>query len=328
MKQEAPQKPPARGASVAKTRVADRGHAWWRHHKESAAGSIGRLLRTPLQTLMTALVVAIALALPSTLFSMLENVYRLGDRWDSSPKLSVYVRMGAKPIALQALEKRLREIPQVAKIEFVSADEALRQFQADSGFGLALEVLEENPLPNTFIITPVTEALSTDRLDQLKQQVAAEGLVDEVVLDMDWVKKLKAMMALGQQVVLGLAALLGLGILLAVGNTIRLEIENRRDEIVVIKLVGGTNGFVRRPLLYTGVWYGFLGAVLACVLSSSAMASLQGPVASLAMAYQSEFTLAGIGVRGVCVLLASGVGLGLVGAWLAIARHLSAIEPR
>ncbi len=318
----------SRGASVAKTRAVDLSHAWWQHHVVSALSSLSRLLKTPLQTLMTALVVAIALALPASLLALLDNVYRLGDSWDSAPKLSVYLRLRAQPLAIESLQQRLAAMPEISAIEYVSAEQALKQFQNYSGFGAALSVLDDNPLPDTLVITPASSSVEAGKLEALADRIAAEGLVDEVQMDLAWVKKLKAMMALGRQMVLGLAALLSLGVLLAIGNTIRLEIENRREEIVVIKLVGGTNGFVRRPLLYTGAWYGAFGGLLAGVLVSLAFFSLSGPVAQLATSYKSEYSLTGLGFDGTMLLLAVGAALGLVGAWIAVGRHLSAIEPR
>ncbi len=176
------------------------------------------------------------------------------------------------------------------------------------------------------MLTPATGDPAT--LENLRQRLLAESSVDDVTLDMDWVQRLHAIMIVGRQLVLGLAGLLGLGVLLLIGNTIRLEIESRRDEIVVIKLVGGTDGFVRRPFLYTGAWYGLIGGLLACLLVSTCIASLSDAVHQLAAAYQSQFWLQGLGLSG-CVLLIFGcVLLGLVGAWLAVGRHLRAVEPR
>lgn len=321
-------KAPARGASVAKTRLADRGQAWWQHHRSSAAASLGKLLRAPAHTLMTALAVAIALALPATLFALLENVYRLSDQWDSNPKLTVYLQHQLPPTQVQSVVDAIETLPGVADLEHVSAAQALELFQNQSGFAGALDVLDENPLPDTLILTPAATHSDVAALQILSEQLAQRPGVDSVELDLQWVKKLKAMMALGEKLVMGLSGLLSVGVLLVIGNTIRLEIENRREEIVVVKLVGGTNGFVRRPLLYTGAWYGALGALLACCLTSAAIALLAGSVSRLASSYHSSFALRGIGLEGSAALLALGAVLGLLGAWVAVARHLYAIEPR
>lgn len=316
----------ARGARQSRTGFADLWQAWWRHHLDSALDGLGRLADAPLQTLMTSLVVAIALVLPAALLLALANVQRLGERWDTDPKLTVYLHLQAQPAAIEGLRRELQALPEVAALEYVSPEQALREFQAQSGFGEALAGLDHNPLPPTLVIDPA--AHSPEALDQLRARVAAEAIVQEVALDMTWVRRLHAYMQLGRQLVLGLAGLLALGVLLVIGNTIRLEIESRRDEILVAKLVGATNGFVRRPLLYTGAWYGVLGGLLACLLVSTGSALLDQSVRQLAASYQSDFRLQGLGLAGCGLLVSACVGLGLIGAWLAVGRHLSAIEPR
>lgn len=301
---------------------------WWAHHQQSARSSFMRLVGAPVQTLMTALVVAIAMALPATLMVALNNIQRLGDHWDSTPKITVYLHVRAQQAAIEQLQLTLQQLPQVQAQQYISPERALEDFQTQSGFGNVLNVLDENPLPPTMILTPTADAASPEKLQSLVERVAEEAIVDQVEIDLDWVRRMQALMALGQQIVKGLALLLSLGVLLALGNTIRLAIENRRDEIVISKLVGGTDGFVRRPFLYTGAWYGIFGGILACLLVSVGFAFLAGPVSALAGAYQSEFRLRGLGGDGVVSLMVISTCLGLMGAWLAVSRHLSAIEPK
>lgn len=326
MSREAVRDQGPRGARLSRTGAADLWHAWWRHHLDSALDSFGRLADAPLQTLMTSLVVAIALVLPAVLLLTLANVQRLGERWDTDPKLTVYLHLQAQPAAIEGLQKRLRTLPNVANLEYVSPEQALKEFQMQSGFGEALAGLDHNPLPPTLVIAPADTAPAA--LDSLRAQVAAEPIVQEVALDMAWVRRLHAYMELGRQLVLGLAGLLALGVLLVIGNTIRLEIESRRDEIVVTKLVGATDGFVRRPFLYTGAWYGVVGGLLACLLVSTGTALLDQSVQQLAASYQSDFRLQGLGMSGCSLLVLVCVGLGLLGAWVAVGRHLNGIEPR
>lgn len=277
---------------------------------------------------MTALVVAIAMALPATLMVALNNIERMGEHWDSSPKITAYLHLAAQPPAIEQLQTTLRGLPQVDQLHYIPPDQALQDFQQHSGFADVLEVLEDNPLPPTLVITPTASAIDPQQLQALVDRVAEQAIVEQVQIDLDWVRRMQAFMALGQQIVMGLALLLSLGVLLALGNTIRLAIENRRDEIVIIKLVGGTDGFVRRPFLYTGAWYGLFGGVLACILVSIGFAFLAEPVSALANTYHSEFRLRGLGGDGVASLLLISALLGLMGAWLAVSRHLSEIEPK
>lgn len=328
MSQTSSNKPRSTGASQGSIGFQSRVDAWRSHHKHTAVDSFQRLCKSPVQTLMTVLVVAIALTLPATLMVSLNNLQQLGQRWDAQPKLSVFINVLAKEQAIELLQKKLQAWPEVEQVSYISADQALLDFQASSGFGEVLKDLDENPLPPTLVISPQKSQLSTEQLKRLSDRIQAEPIVDLVQYDMEWVRKLKHIMALGQKIVLALAALLSLGVLLAIGNTIRLEIENRREEIVVIKLVGATDGFVRRPFMYSGAWYGLLGGGLAVILVSVGLAYIQTSVSRLAAEYNSDFAMQGLGFDGVVSLVLISVSLGFFGAWLAVGRHLSAIEPQ
>lgn len=316
------------GAVQAKTSLSDKTRSYWAHHRTSFFSSGARLLGTPVQTLMTSLVVAIALALPATLYIALNNVQQLGDSWDANPKISAYLNPRIKDKAIEEFIGKLKQYNEINDVEYLSAEQALIDFQARSGFGETLSELEENPLPPTLIISPTLAASDPNILKQLGDRLLKETLIDDVSLDMEWVRRLREIMILGKKIVIALATLLGLGVLLAIGNTIRLAIENRKEEIVVTKLVGGTDGFVRRPFMYSGAWYGFFGGVLACVIVALGYFSINQSVQRLADLYQSGFHLQALGFQGNLVLLASATLLGLLGSWLAVSRHLSQIEPR
>lgn len=316
------------GASRSKTRVSDRLDSWAGHHSTTAVESLARLLRTPLQSLLTWLVVAVAVALPAALYVALSNVQHLGYSWQESSQVSVFVQRDARPDAVSALQARLLARPDVATVEHVAPDAALEEFKRYSGLGRVIDGLERNPLPDVLLVMPAANGLSAEGLQTLQGELEQETLVAEARVDMAWVSRLQQLMHLGQRLVLALAGLLAVGVLLAIGNTIRLAIENRRDEILVVKLVGGTDAFVRRPFLYTGLWYGMGGGLLALVLMALGLWWLSGPVAYLADLYQSDFRLQGLGwTRSLQLVLLSGL-LGWLGAWLAVARHLSAIEPK
>jgi cell division transport system permease protein len=124
------------------------------------------------------------------------------------------------------------------------------------------------------------------------------------------------------------AALLAAGVLGVVGNTIRLEIDGRRAEIEVTKLVGGSNAFVRRPFLYSGLWQGLFGGLLAVGIVTAGLWALDPFVGRLAAAYGSGFSLRGLGFREWALVAGGGAVLGFLGAWLAAAYHLRRIEPR
>ncbi len=317
-----------KGAVQSKTSIGDRFRSYRLHHRTSFLDSFRRLVSTPVQTLMTSLVVAIALALPVTLLLALDNINTLGSSWDSKPKISIYLNVRAKQRAIDQLLESLEAYPEVDSVHYLSPEDALADFQMFSGFGEALNALEQNPLPPTIVISPASIALASDDLEALAQRIEDELIVEEVSLDMDWVRRLQEIMILGQKIVLALATLLAMGVLLAIGNTIRLAIENRREEILVVKLVGGTDGFVRRPFLYSGGWYGLFGGVMACIIVVVGYSIIEPSVERLASLYQSEFELRGLGVALVFQLLMLSSVLGWLGSWIAVGRHLSHIEPK
>ena len=315
------------GASQSRTDLRDLYHAWLRHHRLSAADSLFRVLDNPVSSMLTWLVIGIALALPVGLNVALDNVGQLSASWDSPAQISLFLQDGISPDKAKQLEIELSERQDVAQTLFISRDEALQEFSALSGFADVLASLEENPLPNLVVVSPA-DNLAGSAVSALREELQTYPEVAQAVLDMEWLQRLNSVMALSRRLVLAVGGLLVLGVVLILGNTIRLAIENRRDEIVIVKLVGGSNAFVRRPFLYTGLWYGVGGGVLAAVLVALSLWYLQEPVGNLASLYQSAFQLRGLGIMGGLNLVILGGLLGLAGAWLAVARHLSRIQPR
>lgn len=315
------------GAQVATIGLSARFHAYRKHHLVSLTSSVKKLFSTPVQSLMTVLVVAIALALPATLLVALQNAQHVGQNLNAKPQLSVYINKRAKSQAIESYIEELRLNERVKGVVLISAQQALEQFKQGSGMGDVLAALDENPLPATLIVDPTSQALDPSILRALADDIKAYPIVDDVIFDMGWVRRLIDIMTLLETIVIALAGLLAFGILLAIGNTIRLEIQNRRAEIVVSKLVGGTNAFVRRPFLYTGLLYGVFGAFIAAFIVSLTLLVIDSPVARLAQSYQSGFQLEGLGIKGWMSLICIGAALGLMGAWLAVGRELSKIEP-
>lgn len=297
------------------------------HHRRIARDSLLRLLREPLASLLTWAVIAIALALPATLLLMLANVEQLSQSWTSSPRITLYLDLRVGANEAYQLRETIRKKPQVEAVQYISPEQALEEFKAFSGLGEAIAYLDENPLPPVLVVTPASLS-SAAQVEALQRELAALPAVTRAQLDMDWVKRLYSLMDLARRGILALGGLLSLAVLLVIGNTIRLAIENRREEIVVIKLVGGTDAFVRRPFLYTGLWYGLGGAVLAWFLVLFWLLWLDGPVQELVSLYALDFELAGLGFESTLTLLVSGMLLGWCGARLAVRRHLDAIEPQ
>jgi len=297
-------------------------------HAQAFFGALGRLARNPLASILTLLVVAVALALPMSLKLFVTNARVATGDFKNAVDLSVYLKTDVALSKAEQLAASARARNGIADVELIPSDKALEEFKTYSGFGSALEVLEQNPLPHVLHVHPAPDASSTAALETLRQYFTAWPEVDLVQIDSEWVMRFNAILDVMRKLLLILASLLGLGVLAVVGNTIRLEILNRRAEIEVTKLVGGSNGFVRRPFLYTGMLYGLGGALLAWGAIGLMVLTLSGPVATLAQSYGSHYVLGGPGAEDTAILLAGGALLGWLGAWISANRHLRSIEPR
>jgi cell division transport system permease protein len=297
-----------------------------RHHRLSAADSLYRVLDKPLSSVLTWLVIGIALALPVGLNVALDNVDHLSSAWDSPAQISLFLREDLEADRAQQFQQALAAREDIAGARYVSREEALAEFSELSGFADVLASLDENPLPDLVLVTPAGQG--GEAASALREELQATPEVAQAVLDMEWLQRLNSLMELSRRLVLAVGGLLVLGVVLILGNTIRLAIESRREEIVIVKLVGGSNAFVRRPFLYTGLWYGVGGGVFAATLVALSLWFLSAPVDQLAALYQSGFQLSGLGIMGALNLVILGGLLGLTGAWLAVARHLVEIEPR
>ena len=296
-------------------------------HAHALVSSAGHLARAPFATLFTVLVMGLALALPLGLEVLVRNVRAATGDFTGAVSISVYLHAGVDEQHARQLGATARSHPGVAAVQLITAAQALAQFRAQSGFGAALDALQDNPLPNVLVVTPAPGATGAASMESLRRVLAAWPETETVQLDGDWVRRFNALLDLLHRALLLAAGLLGLGVVAVVGNTIRLEIQNRRAEIEVTKLVGGTNGFVRRPFLYTGALYGLLGGLTALLVIGVSGLLLQPPVSELARSYGAEFALRGPALEDLGLLLGGSTVLGWLGAWLAASRHLARIEP-
>jgi cell division transport system permease protein len=301
--------------------------AWLARHAQTLLGSLGRMVRHPIATAMTIAVIAVALALPLFFNVLLDNAHTATANWNQAFELSVYLTRQAGADRAEGLAKQLRARPDVAQVRVITAEQALAEFRQSSGFGKALDALDGNPLPNTLIVTPTLAASTPESTVALKTSIESAADVDVVQLDTEWVQRLNSILDVIRRIVWLTAGLLGLSVVLVVGNTIRLDILNRRDEIEVMKLVGATDGFARRPFLYSGVWYGLCGGIGAVIVVAIAVAVLSRPLSHLASLYGSQFRLTGLRFTTVVRILGVSIALGWLGSWIAATRHIKDVEP-
>ncbi len=297
-------------------------------HLQALFGALGRLVRAPLATLLTLTVIGVALALPAGLALVVNNLRNATGDFSNAVDFSVHFKPGTPIERVQQLATGARMRTGIETVTVKTADQALEEFKQASGFGDALAALEDNPLPHHLVVRPANSASGPADVESLRRYFAAFPEVDIVQLDLDWVRRLHSLLDVLRRVLIVVVVVLGLGVLAVIGNTIRLEIQQRRPEIEVTKLVGGSNAFVRRPFLYTGIFYGLGGALLAALIVLGSLTYLDQAVGDLSAQYGSRFHLEGLGNRGFGVLIGVGAGIGWLGALISTGRHLRQIEPR
>jgi len=299
---------------------------WVQGHVQGFIGAAAAQLRQPFSTLVTALVIGLTLVLPMTLHLAVGNLSRLGYAWESATQATLFLREGVDVMRGQALADELVLRPGVASAVYLSADAALEEFRERSGFGEALDALQGNPLPASIVVTPQRD-LTRGAIDRLMTELAALPEVDQLRRDQRWLERLFGILDLLRTAALLLAVLLGLAAAMTIANVVRLDLESRRDEVRVLKLVGAPDSFIRRPYLYAGFWYGLLGGFAALLLTAVALELMTTPVARLAGLYGSDFALQGPELEAILLLIGSGVVLGVAAAWISLSRQLRRVEP-
>lgn len=315
-------------ATSYKVSFSDRFKTALKLHKENSVQALLDILRQPTNSLMTILVLAIALALPSAFYLFMTNAKAVSQSWDGGVKMALYLEESSTEQQAQDLLTQLNLRPEFKQVTFVSKEDALDEFKDYSGFGEALDYLDSNPMPYTITLEPTASFSAPEQLESLAQELAQMRLVEQAKLDSDWIKKYHSILDISEQIATFVSIMLALGVLLIVGNTIRLAILNRREEIQVIKLVGATDAFIRRPFLYAGFWYGVIAALLAALMVNIVFIILQQSTNQLAQLYSSEFSLLGLAPSFTFGLLLTGALLGLIGAWVSVRKHLKDINPQ
>ncbi len=287
--------------------------------------SLLRLLAMPLPTALSCLTIGVALALPMGLYIVLGNLDALGRSWERSIGVSVFLHLHMEDSRGQALAQRVREWPEVGSVEWRSAQESLEEFRNWSGFGDIIEGLGQNPLPAVLSVRPSEAFPSAAQMAALREALVALPEVEDARVDLEWAQRLRELVQLGRRFTVALGLLLSLGVVVVVYNAIRSSIAARRLEIVVMQLVGGSPAFVRRPFLYSGLWYGFGGGICAWLVVQSYLLWISAPVARLAQLYDSQFALSGLGWVHSVALFGIATFFGLLGAWFAVVRQVAQI---
>ena len=300
---------------------------WFLQHLRALFLSLGQLYNHPGGALLSISVIGISLALPAGFYSLLENAQRITSHLDAASHISLFLTPEVDAQRTLELSARLQDRADIDAVEVIDPDSALAEYKENSGFAAALDALGQNPLPYVLIVRPRAENLVAPDNVVLLETLRSLPEVDSAQFDWQWAQRLHQIIEVFQRTVLIVAALFAGAVVLVVGNTIRMAVYNRRQEIEIHKLFGATDAFITRPFLYSGMLHGTAGSLLAWLMLEVSMMLLQGPVTRLADLYGSPFTPVTLSAGEVFGLILIGAGLGLAGSWLSVKRHLRAIDP-
>lgn len=312
----------------AKTRLGDKAQAYFINHGQALFSSLGRLLRSPFTSVMTILVLAITVALAGSFYLLVNNARQLTGNLEASNQVSVFLKSSASDEDGRKLAKKLAEIDSIERIKVISKAEAMAEFKAYSGFGDALKALDSNPLPTVVQVLPKNTLQDDEALQQLMAELQRYPQVDFVQMDMQWVKRLQSIMQLAERGATLLNTLLAIAVVFITGNTIRLELQNRREEVLIAKLVGATHAFVQRPFVYTGLWLGFFAGVTAWLIITIMELVMQGPLETLSLLYDGGFHMLYLSFSETLLLLLFSSLSGALGAWIVLRSQLRQIKPQ
>ena len=302
-------------------------NVWLTNHASASIGALGRLSRQPFSSLMIILVIGVTLALPSAINILIKNMQSVSNNWDNATDFSVYLKKDLSIKNAREISKLISQRADIEQVKLITADEALQEFKNQSGFGDAISQIDTNPLPHTIVIKPSLKSTSTS-LYLLQEEIRNLPETHLVQADTHWIERFHAILNIIKKGIAIGAVLLGIAILIIVGNTIRLDIENRREEIEVTKLVGAGNAFIRRPFLWIGFWYGFFGGTFSIFLVQYALYLLKEPINRLGNLYQGEFFVTSFSLAENSVIIGSSILLGLFASWATTSRYMRQIEPR
>ncbi|WP_100658645.1 permease-like cell division protein FtsX [Alteromonas flava] len=298
------------------------------NHLRQALYSLGELWRQPVASMMTIGVLGLSITLPSTLYILVSNVEKMSEGWQQASEISLFLKSSVNERQSQQLVTRLGLWEEIDGVVFIPKQQALEEFEQLSGLGDTIAYLPENPIPDVVLVTPTSKHSSPTAAKMLLEKLLNEREVEIGKLDIDWLERLYALVNVARELVTFIGLLLFMAVVLIIGNTIRLNILNKRDEIIVMKLVGATDAFIHRPFLYTGFWYGLLGGLIAWFAVLAILWWMDASITRFAELYQKQFSISGLDGGALLTMLGLSVLLGLMGSFISVQRHVRQIEPQ
>lgn len=307
--------------------ILDKLHAYRDNHAHALFSSLGRLVARPFSFLMTIIVLSSSISLACGFYITLINVQQLTSNLENSNQISLFLKSDLSDKDAEDLAKKIRQNPQVQEVNVITKEQALVEFKTYSGFGAAMDVLDKNPLPSVVQVLAKNSLEDKAALEELYNNLQKFDQVETVQLDMQWVSRLQSIVTVVRYIVYLFSAMIALGVVFIIGNTIRLELQSRKEEVVIAKLVGATNAFIRRPFLYTGFWLGFISSVAAWFIAAISLLILKQPIEQLSGLYETDVHLIFLSLSDTFALLSIPSTLGVISSWTVLIFQLRQVKP-
>lgn len=296
------------------------GYTWFSQHLQALDLVLRRFKSNLLNTLLICLAIGVTLALPSTLYTVLDSVSGLANHVKTESQISVFLTTDHSEDSIANIKAVLEKNAAIKNFEFVSKQDALAKLQATNSNNEVLNSLENNPLPDAFFVKP--KQLDTDSIASLQAELRQLADVEDVVVDGAWLKRLNYLILLGKQAMLIMTGLLAFALVAVIGNTIRMQILTQQAEIELSRLIGATNSFIRRPFLYAGALYGLFGGLFALLITFVVIFLFNRSIAPIAAEYESNFLL-NIPNVSICASISLlSFLVGLLSAYFAVSKSL------
>lgn len=304
-------------------------------HLQVLFATLGDMRRTPMASFNTLVIIAIMILLPCMMYVFVKSAQSLSGTWQGRPQITIFLQKDLSNDVAKLIFEEIRLNPAIELAELISPTQALEEFKLLSKLDenaitidAQLELIGENPLPASIVVMPSLGFSRSDKLLDLQNELSNFEGIDTIQLDLDWIDRFNAILNVAGRVALLLSTLLAIALIFIVGNTIKLLIMNRRHEIEITKLVGGTDTFVRRPFLYYGALFGLFGALIALGLLLLAAKLTQPAIAQLAASYQTGNLIYILSTSEILIIIATSISLGWLAARWSVAQHLRHIQPK
>lgn len=288
------------------------------HHLKAFHHSVRFLREKPWTNFITILVIGVTLTLPAVCWVLADNLQQISIDWQRGSHISLYLQTALPANEEASLLEQVRDTAGVANAKLISASEGLEQLQRQEGMHDLMQYLPSNPLPAVIDIIPTLDENTALKLEQLYQTLKSYPHVEQAKLDMQWINQLYRMFDFIAQLAHILIILLASAVVLIIGNTLRLIIQNRQEEIVVLQLIGAHRSFIARPFLYLGICYGLAGGVLAILFIHIIILRASSLVHQLIANYQVQYQVLGLSLQQTMLLILFSIALGWLAARLSV----------